>query len=789
MKDIFMIGNTHYDPVWLWRWDEALSSITATFRSALQRMEETPDFCYSFSAPAVLEQIEKTNPALFCEIKQRVAEGRWDLAEGWWLQADTNAASGESYVRQGLYGQRYLLQKFGKMSRAAFNIDSFGHCSNLPQILAGCGIEFYCFWRPNQVQYELNAPLFVWEGGAGKSVLAYRVGGDGGEIFTEHFEEDTLKKVAENPDGQDLLVVFGVTDHGGAPTKEAISKIEQYRVTYQDKVQFRFGTVEDYFDRQKGKDLGRIKGEIQVTFIGPYSNFTEIKKNNRLAEYGALNAEKASVLAEKLVGMEYPAEKLRKSWQDILFNQFHDILGGACIEDAYFDARNLHGRSLQTTNEIVTFALQAMTNNIKMPGKNPDNEWNLVVWNLNCAAFCGAIEAEVQWAWEFPWYEGGIELIDELGEKIPCQIIREKSVVPGFRSRFAFTAEIPALGYRSFIVKKTNNPCGHIIPKPVIGAEHGRFRVDVSSGAPALYENGQLLTECFLRPYAIEDQCDTWGFNKTVYEDKKQYLTLESAEITEDGLCLTKLKTTWRFGHSVAEVYYTLYNEHIDCDYRVLWQEKGFALKLELQGRSNNLRCFASSPYGCEARLASEFEKPVGEHISLISENSGFYVAMDSIFAYHFSGSSIGLTLLRNCIFGDLRTRELEKADYRYMGQGETKGRLRVFTQRPKNLTAEATAFNNPPRVLLEANHAGTLKSCDGFFNCDNDALYTTVVKKQEDNDKLVVRSFNPDKDAPQSGTVTLFGKSISVSLLPEEIKTLTEDSEGFHESSMLEED
>ena len=117
-------------------------------------MEETPDFCYSFSAPAVLEQIEKTNPALFCEIKQRVAEGRWDLAEGWWLQADTNAASGESYVRQGLYGQRYLLQKFGKMSRAAFNIDSFGHCSNLPQILSGCGIEFYCFWRPNQAQYE-----------------------------------------------------------------------------------------------------------------------------------------------------------------------------------------------------------------------------------------------------------------------------------------------------------------------------------------------------------------------------------------------------------------------------------------------------------------------------------------------------------------------------------------------------------------------------------------------------------------------------------------------------------
>ena len=788
MKDIFMIGNTHYDPVWLWRWDEALSSITATFRSALQRMEETPDFCYSFSAPAVLEQIEKTNPQLFEQIKKRVDEGRWDLAEGWWLQADTNAASGESYVRQGLYGQRYLKEKFGRYSRAAFNIDSFGHCSNLPQILAGCGIEFYCFWRPNQAQYEMNSPLFVWEGGAGKSVLAYRVGGDGGEIFTENFEEDTLKKVTQNPDGQDLLVVFGVTDHGGAPTKEAISKIEQYRDTYKDKVTFRFGTVEDYFDNQKGKNLDRIKGEIQVTFIGPYSNFTEIKKNNRLAEYGALNAEKASVLAERLLGIEYPAEKLRACWQDILFNQFHDILGGACIEDAYFDARNLHGRSLQTTNEIVTFALQAMTNNVQMPGRNPDNEWNLVVWNLNCARFDGVLEAEVQWAWEFPWYEGGIELIDETGGIIPCQIIREKSVVPGFRSRFVFKAELPALGYRSFVVKKTNEPNRHMEPKPVTDAANSRFCVDVSAGVPKLYENGQLLTEHFLHPYAIEDICDTWGFNKTVYEDKKHYLTLESAEITENGPYLIKLKTTWRFHHSAAEIYYLLYEDHIDCDYRVLWQEKGYALKLELKGMGENLRCSASSPYGCEERPASEFEKPVGEHIALISDNSGFYVAMDSIFAYNFTDSEIGLTLLRNCIFGDLRTKDLAKADYRYMGQGETRGRLRVFTHAPKNFSAEAMAFNNPPRVMLEANHGGTMKSCDGFFACDNDTLCTTVVKKREAGDKLVVWSFNPDKEKSQEAKLTLFGKRAAAHFLPAEIKTLIEDDDSLHEGNMLEE-
>ena len=107
MKQLYMIGNTHFDPVWLWRWEEAMASIRATFRSALDRMKEDPDLVYSFATPPVFEWIRKTDPSLFEEIKERVAEGRWELGEAWWVQPDCYSASGESYVRQGLYGQRY----------------------------------------------------------------------------------------------------------------------------------------------------------------------------------------------------------------------------------------------------------------------------------------------------------------------------------------------------------------------------------------------------------------------------------------------------------------------------------------------------------------------------------------------------------------------------------------------------------------------------------------------------------------------------------------------------------
>ena len=153
-----MIGNTHYDPVWTWTWDEGLTSIHSTFRSALDRMNESPDFIYSFSNPQIFEWIKKIDPQMFSEISKRIEEGRWDLNEGWWVQPDTFSASGESYARQSLYGQKYLKQNFNKYSKCLFNIDSFGHNSQTPQILEKSRMKYYCFYRPEKWFFELKNP-------------------------------------------------------------------------------------------------------------------------------------------------------------------------------------------------------------------------------------------------------------------------------------------------------------------------------------------------------------------------------------------------------------------------------------------------------------------------------------------------------------------------------------------------------------------------------------------------------------------------------------------------------
>ena len=782
MKQIDMIGNTHYDPVWLWQWDEALSSITATFRSALERMREDPNFVYSFSAPAVLEQIRITDPELFEEIRERVRQGRWELAEGWWLQADCYGASGESYVRQGLYAQRYFQTHFSMKSTTVFNIDSFGHCEALPQILAKCGIENYVFWRPAENHYKLQQPLFVWEGDDGTSLKAYRLGGEGGSYFADHGLKDFCLKIGQQK--HDLMMVFGVTDHGGAPTKAQIQEINELAKDYP----VFFSRVDNFFARQKKEQLPKIKGEFLVNYIGPYSNVTEVKKNNRIAEYTLLNAEKACVIAAHLLGREYPAEKIRECWQDVMFNQFHDILGGACIKDAYFDARNLHGRAIQTAGELLHYTLQAVTNQMQMPGKNPDNAWNLVIWNCNAFRIDIPLEAEVQWAWEFDWYRDGIELEDEHGTKIPCQVIREHCVVPGFRSRFLFQVELEGLSCKSYIVKQTKRPVTFENPE-ITCFQNDSFRGKIGQQGCILFgqDNMKMIASSFFRPYAVYDECDTWGFNHTEWDSEKQYLTFQSAKIIENGPVRTALKTVWEFQKSILELTYFLYENFVECRYRAIWREERYGLKLELSLEKEAERVTVASPYGFVHRESCQWERPMGEWLSLENGEDCIQVAADSVFSYDFQKGAVGLTLLRNCIYGDLRTEPLDpNREYSYMGQGVTEGKLRMYAGRQRDLANKATAFHNPPIIKVESNHSGKLPGNASFVTCDNPEIQITVVKYAEDGEGEAMRLYNTS-DQPQTAVIRLFDTIQAMNFNSKEIKTVLRKKDIFVECNMLE--
>ena len=111
---IHLIGNAHIDPVWLWRWTEGYQETRATFRSALDRLGEFPEFVFTASQAAIYQWVQAAEPDLFESIQQQAAAGRWAAVGGWWMEPDCNLPAGESFARHSLYGQAYFRAAFGR---------------------------------------------------------------------------------------------------------------------------------------------------------------------------------------------------------------------------------------------------------------------------------------------------------------------------------------------------------------------------------------------------------------------------------------------------------------------------------------------------------------------------------------------------------------------------------------------------------------------------------------------------------------------------------------------------
>ena len=223
-----MVGNAHIDPMWNWDWREGMHEVLQTFRSAVDRLDEEPALVFTASSASYSQWVEQTSPELFERIRQLVAQQRWIVTGGQWVEPDCNLPSGESVCRQFLYGQRYLAQHLGITATVGYNIDSFGHAATLPQLLTRSGIRGYVMMRPGQHEKRIDGPAFCGRAWTGRpSHLSHPVrvldGGKPRGRGHAHPERRLLDRSHEL--GYPLMAFFGVGDHGGGPTRMAVETI------------------------------------------------------------------------------------------------------------------------------------------------------------------------------------------------------------------------------------------------------------------------------------------------------------------------------------------------------------------------------------------------------------------------------------------------------------------------------------------------------------------------------------------------------------------------------------
>ncbi|MFR1865453.1 alpha-mannosidase [Eisenbergiella massiliensis] len=787
-KTLYMIGNAHLDPVWLWQWQEGYQEVKATFRSALDRMKEYDDFFFTSSSAAYYEWVEENEPAMFEEIRERVKEGRWVIVGGWWIQPDCNAPGGESYVRQGLYGQRYFQEKLGVTAQTGYNVDSFGHNGMLPQILKKSGMDNYVFMRPGRHEKGLEGETFTWTSNDGSAVTAFRIPFEyctWPRELKEHIERCAGE--IKDPRGS-IMCFYGVGNHGGGPTKQNIESIHELN-RVEDMPRLILSTPDDYFQavKQSGRTLPVVSGELFHHSSGCYSAHSEVKRLNRLAENRLIMAEKLSVAGKHWAGGKYPLEKYTESWKKVLFNQFHDIMAGTSIEPAYEDARESYGAALDTAARGLNAAVQSISWHIDIPME--EDMKPIVVFNPN--AFSGKFEVEM----ESPCLKENQVLVDEEGTQIPLQTVQSLASSNG-RTRLVFIAELPALGYRTY--RLVIREAARTFPDVECSgntAENRWFKIafDEKTGyISSLYKKNDG-TEYFSGPAAvpvvIEDKSDTWSHGVRIFDKVKGRFEGVSVKRVECGPVKCVIRVTSTYGSSRIFQDFSIYKEldYIRVKTTVDWHEKMSMLKLRFPMQLNYLRASWEIPYGVAQREPNGEEYPMQNFLDTEGANPGLETAINGLSFLNdgkssgsIAGKEVSLTVLRSPIYANHEPYQPdENLEYVYVDQG-----VQTFTYGlyPHDGSWEdactvrrSRELNEKPIALFETYHKGELPQSASFLSISADNVLVTVMKEAEDGSGDLILRLVETAGRTCETQVAVHGlhREFSLAFTPFEIKTV----------------
>lgn len=748
---IHLIGNAHLDPVWLWQWQEGFAEIKATFKSALDRMREFEDFKFTSACGAYYMWIEKSDPDMFREIQMRVREGGWILAGGWFIQPDCNIPSGESFARHALITQRYFKEKFGKTATVGYNVDSFGHNGNMPQILKNCGLNSYVFMRPGPHEKALPSHLFMWESADGSRVPTYRITNLYNVTLTNGPE--TFDAVEKLDEGCDQMLFYGVGNHGGGPTRQMLEWMHE---NLSDR--YVYSSPEEYFSTQSLENLPVVKDDLQFHAKGCYSACAEIKKNNRYAENKLISAERFSVMSKILKGTEYPENELKYAWERVLFNQFHDILDGCSIREAYDDARAVHGEAMAIADRVANFARQQISWNINTVSDGGDDSFvsseRAEEMGLPVVIF-NPLDHEIEAAVHLRCFTSQLyeSATDSEGNILPIQTVRDSKTDGNKKYAKLISVKVPALGYTVCRMRKS---AAETCENPFVISENsiknGKIRVvfDRESGEISSIvdiPSGKTLLSAPARIDLYDDEKhDTWAHGIEFFKDRIPCDVKGSVRVIEQGPVRATMRSEQTFGESRIIRDYSIYrdSDRIDVKVKIDFHEKLRILKFAYPISCDDPHAYCKIPFGTIERHTNGSESVSGDWIALAGDDGGVTIATDSKHSFDAEKNELSLTVLRSAMFADHYGVRDEFCQLQEQGEHFFSYRISPFTTFGE-AERRAQELQNPHEAIVETFHKGSLPTYFSGISVTPSNISVTAVKKSEDCDGIILRLFETD--------------------------------------------
>jgi alpha-mannosidase len=814
-KELILVCNAHLDPVWLWEWEEGLAETLSTFRTAARFCDEYDEFVFCHNEAVLYKWVEIYEHDLFEKIRNLIKKGRWHIMGGWFLQPDCNLPAGESFVRQILVGKKYFMDKFGVEPKTAINFDPFGHSRGLVQILKKSGYASYLFCRPDAEWLKLPADDFIWVGYDGSEIMTHRAGmhynSERGKA-----REKVEKWLAENSDRETGLLLWGIGNHGGGPSREDLEQLRKVIEENSDR-DIRHVTPEMYFNvlSDKRNSLQPHEGELNPWAVGCYTSMHRVKQKHRRLENMYYSTEKMLIHAAMNGLLEYPRAQLAEAMEDLIFCEFHDILPGSSIQEVETFALRMLDHGLEIVERLRARAFFAL-----LRGEPPaeDGEYPLFVYNPHPFTVEEAVVFEFQSP--EPNFNSDVfwlpQMSDADGSIIPSQVEQESSSISNdHRKRVAFrtmlepgrmhrfSCKIEEVKKRPKIQDTTRNPlafrsdCREVVVNPETGFIDA-YRIN---GIDFLKSNS-------FRLMVMEDDADPWGMRVRAFRDEKGVFrqmnpdksagfagvsgsNLEPVRIIEDGPVRTIVEALFEYEHSFACMRYKIpkQSSEVEAEIRVYWNEKDAMLKLSIPTVFKGGRCLGQVAYGVEEYERLGEELPAQKWVGVISEDGkhGLTVTNDGTYGFDFAKGELRMSLLRSAAYAghpvegkkhivpqDRFTPRIDQGEhaFRFWLQGGN------ASERLERIDREALVKNEQPMALVCYPQGKGDKPLPSISLSD-DVVQMTALKMAEENDWIIIRLFNPTGEERQTEVrIPCFNLTIPVSLSRYEIKTLSVDRE-----------
>ncbi|MHC4799685.1 MAG: glycoside hydrolase family 38 N-terminal domain-containing protein, partial [Planctomycetota bacterium] len=485
----WLVPHTHWEGAVFKTRQEYLEMGLPHILTALKLLDAYPDYRFVLDQVCYVKPFLERYPEEEAAFRRFIAEGRLEIVGGTHVMPDVNIPSGESFVRQVLYGKRYFRDKLGVDVKVGWQLDTFGHHAQMPQLLRLAGYESMWFFRG--VPRKEVSSEFLWEGLEGSRIPAFWQ--PRGYTYVYRSPNTLPKYTSFMKERFDILTGYAqqrdcvgmAGGDVGEPKEHVPGMVEQFNRQTDAPFTIRLAVPSEFESEvAKRTDQTVIRGELNPIFQGAYSSRIELKQWTRNLERLLITAEKLGVLVNWM-GDTTDDHMVWRAWDPMLFNQAHDLMAGVMTDRVYEDTMGGYRFSKRLADELVETRLNSLLARIDTQSDGiPLVVFNTLNWPRSDIA-----EANVGFSGKgVP----RLKLVDPDGKEVPVQIVSAKRSQNGGLTwaKIAFVArDVPAMGYSVYevvplqTVAESESSTNEESSVSSIENEHYRISFDLATGA------------------------------------------------------------------------------------------------------------------------------------------------------------------------------------------------------------------------------------------------------------------------------------------------------------------